>query len=253
MSDEGLFREIEEEMRRERLKKLWERYGVYVLGAAVAIVVAVAGYRGWVYWYAKQAAEAGERFYQAALLAEQGKTEEALKAFSDIAANGPAAYAVLAELRLAAAKAAKGDKAGAVALYDAISVKAGADEIFQDYARIQAAMLRLDTADREEIRRRIGALAEPGKAWRHSARELLGMAAYKAGAYDVAERRFTEALGDPAAPPNLKRRMEMMLALVAEATAGTKPSTTQDKTTPPSAAKKPKGPDTTKPRNEGTN
>ena len=46
-------REIDEELRRERLLQLWDKYGTYVVAAAVALVVGVIGYQ---YYQSRRAA-----------------------------------------------------------------------------------------------------------------------------------------------------------------------------------------------------
>lgn len=214
MSGGDIFREVDEAIRQDRLKSLWDRYGLYVLAGAVLIVAGVAGYRGWEYWQAKQAADSGERFVAALELNEDGKTQEALQAYRKIAEDGTGGYAVLARLRLAAAE---GDKAAAVKTYDAIAADNAVDDIFRGLARIKAATIRLDQADMSEMKQRLEPLAEGSDPWRHSARELLGLAAHRAGNAKDAERYFTQVLGDREAPPSLRRRAEMMLALIVKA------------------------------------
>src|SRR5690606_37998613 len=90
-----IFREIDEEVRRERLKQLWDRYSAIIVGLAVLVIVGVGGWRGYEWWQAKQASEAGAIFESAVVLSEQGKHEEAYTAFAAIAERG-GAYRVLA-------------------------------------------------------------------------------------------------------------------------------------------------------------
>src|SRR5436305_1144715 len=40
-----IFHEVDEEVRREQLKKLWERYGNLLIAACVLVVLATAGWR----------------------------------------------------------------------------------------------------------------------------------------------------------------------------------------------------------------
>jgi hypothetical protein len=119
MSD--IFREVDEDIRREQIKRLWDRFGIYVLGAAILIVVVTAGWRGWEYWQSRQAAATGDRFLAALQLANDGKHDDAIKAFQSIIDNGSGGYPALARFRVAAEKALAGDKTGAVAEFDAIS------------------------------------------------------------------------------------------------------------------------------------
>ena len=72
-----LFDEVDEEVRREQLKKLWDQYSIYIIAAAILIVAAVAGWRGYRYLEAQKAAEAGAAFDAAIELAEQNKHAEA--------------------------------------------------------------------------------------------------------------------------------------------------------------------------------
>ena len=96
-----LFDEIDEEVRREQLKKLWDRYSIYFIALMVLVVAAVGGWRGYQYLEAKKAAEAGAIFEKAVELSEQGKHAEAETAFADLAAKAPSGYRTLARLRAA--------------------------------------------------------------------------------------------------------------------------------------------------------
>ena len=84
-----LFDEVDEELRREQLKKLWDRYSIFIIGAAFLIVAGVAGWRGYTYWEGKRAAEAGAAFEVAVALADQNKHAEAEAAFTKLAAEAP--------------------------------------------------------------------------------------------------------------------------------------------------------------------
>ena len=97
-----LFDEVDEEVRREQLKKLWDKYSIYLIALAVVIIAGVGGWRGYQYLEAKKAAEAGATFDRAVELADQNKHAEAEAAFADLAAKAPAGYRILARLRTAA-------------------------------------------------------------------------------------------------------------------------------------------------------
>lgn len=217
MSDDSFVREVDEAVRQEELKRLWNRYGVFALAGAVLIVVSVAGYKGWGYWQAKQAADAGARFVGALTLSEDGKTKEAVAAFKDLASDGPAGYRLLSRFQLAAADLKAGKTGSAVAAYDALAADSGIGPLLKEYAQIQAAGLLVDQASLEDMKKRIGAIADGSGPWRHSAREYLGLTAYRQRNGAEAERYFTKALSDPGVPPNLRRRAEMILALVVKA------------------------------------
>ncbi|HAN63457.1 MAG TPA: hypothetical protein DCQ79_06265 [Rhizobiales bacterium] len=215
MTDRDSFlREVDGAVRQDQYKKLWDNYGVYALAGLLLIVAAVAAYKGWSYWQERQAQEAGAKFSEALTL--EGGTDDA-KAhdlLASLAAQGPEGYRVLARFQLAAAEAKAGDLDKAVADYDALASDAGADQILQGHAALQAAALRLDKAGYAEMDRRLKGLIDSNGAWRFSARELLGLSAYRLNDMREAERQFSALIGDEDTPPNLRERADMMLALI---------------------------------------
>lgn len=214
---DSLAREVDEELRREQLLKLWEQYGTYVVAAAVLIIASIGGYKYYEHRRGLAAEVAGARMAVASRDAAQNKTAEAQKALDDIVATGPSSYALLARLRLAAADRAAGKTAEAAAAYEAIATASGVDPLLGDYARLQAAMLRLDGASWTDMQNRLNDLAADGNAWRFSARELLGLAAHKAGKSEEARKYFQGLLADRNTPPSVGERARVMMAMLTEA------------------------------------
>jgi hypothetical protein len=212
--NDALIREIDEELRRERLAKLWERHGTWLLVAAAAIVVAVAAFK----WNEQRQIEAaqlaGARFEAASNLAAEGKADEALKAYSEIAEKGPPGYGALAALRHAGGLAQAGKTAEALAAYETLSRNGEADALLRDFARLQAAGLRLGQADWTEMQNRLNDLAADKAPWRHFARELMGIAALNAGKADEARKVLEPMVADPALPQGVAERVRVLMGQV---------------------------------------
>lgn len=213
MSD--IFDEVDEAVRREQFIRLWERYGYLVIAVAVLIVAAVAVWRGYDYWQTKKAADLGAQFTSAAILAEEGKHQEAEQAFGRIAAQGTAGYRVLARLR-EAAEVAQRDPKAAVAIYDELSASSATAQPLRDLAALRAAMLLSDTAPFPEFSRRLEPLAAAGAPFRHSARELLAFAAWKAGDSAAVQKWSQLIREDPETPPALRDRIDVLTAVAGE-------------------------------------
>jgi hypothetical protein len=214
MTDREFFREVEEAVRQDRYRRLFDRYGVYIIAAAVLIIAGVAGYKAWTYWRESEAKDAGSKFSQAVTLSTGGESAEARKTFERLAAEGPKGYAALSRFQLAASEAKAGERDKAVATYDALATDSRVDNILQGYAALQAAALRLETADYAEMERRLDGLLN-NSPWRYSARELLGLSAYRLNNMGEAEKQFSALVGDQGTPSNLRQRADMMLALIA--------------------------------------
>jgi hypothetical protein len=214
-----IFREVDEEVRREQLKKLWDRYGNYVVAAAILLVAAVAAWRAYMWWEAKKAAETGAAFEAATTLAEAGKRGEAEAAFAKIAADGTAGYRHLARMR-EAAEFAQSDAKAAIAAYDQIAADRAVGPVLQDLAALRAAALLIDTGALDEARRRLEPLAANDRTFRHTAREFLVLAAWRAGDTAAAKRWFDLITTDAQTPAATRSRVEMLMALGAGASRG---------------------------------
>jgi hypothetical protein len=207
-----IFREIDEEVRRERVKQLWERYSNVIIAVALLVIVGVGGWRLYQWWEAKQAAEAGRQFEAAVLLSEQGKHGEAAAAFTKIATEGTAGYRTLARFRTAQ-ELATHDAQAAVKAYDSLATDRSIGQLLQDLAEVRAALILADTAPYEELRARLEPLTANDRPFRHMARELLALSAWRAGDQTASRRWIDLILTDAQTPSNIRTRVEMLMAL----------------------------------------
>lgn len=208
-----LFDEVDEEVRREQLKKLWDKYSLYFIALMVLIVAAVGGWRGYQYLEAKKAAEAGAVFEKAVELSEQGKHAEAETAFADLAAKAPFGYRTLARLRAAAEASARDPKAAAK-MYDDIAADSSVGSEWRDLAKIRAAGLLVDSASYADIQQRLETSAEPKSTYRHSAREMLALSAWRNNDMTAARKWLDAIAEDGETPPSLRSRAEALQALL---------------------------------------
>ena len=207
-------REVDEELRREQLKALWDRFGWAFIGVCVLIVAIVASYRGFVWWQDRQAAAAGDRFVAALEAIEDGDRAAGEAELRAIMEEEGAGYAALARFRLAGEAAATGDGEAALAAYDEIAADASLADSLRDAARLKAALLALDRGDLSGAEARAGPLDMPGNPWRHAAREVLGLAAYEAGDLRTARDYFSAMQLDAETPIGIWQRANAMNALI---------------------------------------
>jgi len=208
-----LFDEVDEEVRREQLKKLWDRYSIYIIAGALLIIAAVGGWRGYQYLEAKKAAEAGAAFDAALDLSEQNKHADAEAAFNRIAATAPSGYRGLARLRAAAEAATRDPQAGAK-LYDEIAADRGVGPGEQDLARIRAAGLLLETTSYPSMLQRLEPATKPDATFRHTARELLALSAWRANDSAAARQWLDMIANDGETPSGMRSRAEALQALL---------------------------------------
>ena len=208
-----LFDEVDEEVRRDQLKKLWDRYSLYIVALALLIIAGVGGWRGYQYLEAKKSAEAGDAFNKAIELSDQNKHAEAEAAFTDLAARAPSGYRMLARFR-AAAETATRDPQAAAKLFDELAADRSIAAEQQDLARIRAAGLLLDTTSYQNMVQRLEPSTGPEATFHHIARELLALSAWRAN--DVAAtRQWLDMIAlDGETPPSVRSRAEALQDLL---------------------------------------
>ncbi len=214
MSDESLFREVDEEVRREQMEKLWKRYGNLVVAVALGVIAGVAGYKGWQYYTQQQAEKAGAAYVQAMSVADTGTPEDVTKAFEAIAAGSHGGYARLARLQVAGALAGEGKTDEAVRAYDAIAADGSFDESMRDLARVRAGYLLADTAPVDDLRKRLAGLDVDGSPWRASAREIIATAYYRHANYLEADKLVAQLRADPETPAGVRQRAQLLASLL---------------------------------------
>ena len=210
-------REVDEELRQDKLKSVWRRFGAILISAIVGIILAVAAWTGYSTWSINRANASGDRFLAALDLARAGSTDEALKGLTALEADGTGAYPLLARFRAATLTATKDPKA-AVAAFDAVAADSAVAQPLRDIAKLRAAYLLVDHGTYAEVAERAETLSADGNPMRYSALEAMGLAAYKAGDFTNAQKLFETITADSAAPDSLSNRAQVMLSLISGTT-----------------------------------
>ncbi|MGI9512539.1 MAG: tetratricopeptide repeat protein [Anderseniella sp.] len=214
MSDDGLFREVDEEVRRDKLTQIWNRFGTLIVAGCIGIIVLVGSYKGWQYWQAQLAEKAGMEWYNAITLSAAGKTAEADAAFDEITKSGHKGYSVLARLSQAARIGQDGNKAEAVKIYDGVTADGAVDQPLRDLARVRAAYLLVDTDSVADLSSRLSGLDSENSSWRHAVREILALAHVRASDFKAADEQLKLILADPATPAALRARTVLVSAQI---------------------------------------
>ena len=223
MAQDNIFREVDEELRSDRMRALWRRFAPFVIGAAVAVVAIVAVNEGWTWYHSNNAAASSDELYKAFDLVEGGDLAAATTQLDAVIANGSGSYPVLAEFRKAGILAREGKTAEAVAAYDKLA-KEQSNPRLRELALVLAGTLMVDVGTLADVQARVETIATDGNALRNAAREALGLAQYKAGDLRAAQANFEAVVNDPLTLSATRNRMGFYLAqLLAEG--ATPPST----------------------------
>jgi hypothetical protein len=231
-----IFREVEEDVRRERIEKLWKQYGDYAIAGVAAVVLVVAGWQYWRYSHAKEVARASDAYLTASNKAAGGDTMGAAADFAKLAKDAPLGYATLAKLQQANALLGSGSTGDAVAIYR--QIEQDDDSNLAKVARLRHAWAIVDLAPKREVETLLAPLTDPGSDWRYSAREVLAYSDYHNGNTKLATTAFKQLADDAKAPANLRQRAKVMQSFL-EAGGGADVGTVPAAPTPPTNAPAP--------------
>ena len=217
-----IFREIDEDIRRDRTVETFRKYGSWFIGAAVLVVALTGAYR----WYQQdkqhKAEIAGGQFEAALEASRAGKSAEAEALLTDLVQGAGSGYRDLARFRVASEMGLTAPEK-AVKAFDELAADAQLGPLLQGLARLRAAYLVADSASMDELKARVEPLLPAGGAWGSSARELLGLKALKANDFEGAGKYFDAIMTEDAAPQALKQRAELYLSLVRGGAVSAKP------------------------------
>lgn len=228
-NDESFFREVDEDYRREQAIQFFKAYGAYLIAGAFVILAIVGGYTIEQQRRRDHAAVGGDALSNALILSEAGKDNSA--ELAALAENGPGSYRFIARLQAAAESVAKGRRDLARADYQSVANDESAPTALRDFARLQVAALSVDTASYESLAKDLDALRSGTSEWRFTAKEILGLSAYRNGKKEEAERLFGEIVSDGGAPPGMRQRAEIFLTLLLEKPKAAQPDATGKKDT----------------------
>jgi len=211
-----IFKEVDEDLRRDKFEKLWKKYGFQFIGLAVAVVLSVAGVQGWQAYDLDQRGKLSDRYGAALDLAQGGDTAAGLDAMIDMSEASDSGYAGLAAFEEARLRVESGDTAGAIALWDRIAGESGLGPGFKAAATLFSVLHQIDNGDLSAWRARLEPLAVDGQPFRSTARELLAVIALGDGDTASARAFYTRISDDREAPAGLRQRATQMLAALKE-------------------------------------
>ena len=195
-----VFREVDEEVRREQLLKLWRRYSKHVIATVLVIVAIALAILGWQKWQEQRRVERANAY----IAAGSSPPAQAVEAFGAMADDD--GYGILARFRRASLLAELGKKADAIAAFDSIASDASLPQAYRDLALILYAQHALGQANAGDVIKRLEPLTAPDNPWRFEAMELTALAEIQTGDSKRARALFLTLADDPAAPAGVRGR-----------------------------------------------
>ncbi len=207
---ETFLREVDEELRRERVNRLFARYGWAIAAAILLVLGAIGGFIWWQNRQFEQAEAQGETLAQTLDELESGNRDAALPKVDQLAASDIEGYRAAALFARATAQSEAGRNDAAIATLRSIVADEDFAEPYRQAALIRQTELEYDRLTPQQVIQRLGPLARPGSAWFGSAGEMVGIAHMRMNRPDLAAPLFAGIARDQNVPPSIRTRAIQM-------------------------------------------
>ena len=207
---EPLEDEVNEELRRQQLKSIWDRFGVYIIGFAVLIILSVGGNEIINHLNNRLSQRESNAFDNALNLIENGNDSVGLDQLIKLT-KGKTGYKGLALFRLSSESLTNGNYQEAVNYLKKASLDKTLTNNLRVFAKIKAGLILVDNGSFSEVDVLLKEVVENGGPFSFHAKEILALALIKNGRDLEAQEIFQEIANDASAPPVLARRAEIFL------------------------------------------
>jgi len=207
---EPLEDEVNEELRRQQLKSIWDRFGVYIIGFAVLIILSVGGNEIINHLNNRVSQRESNAFDNALSLIEKGNDSAGLDQLIKLT-EGKTGYKGLALFRLSSESLTNGNYQEAVDYLKKASLDKTLTNNLRVFAKIKAGLILVDNGSFSEVDVLLKEVIESGGPFSFHAKEILALALIKNGRDLEAQEIFQEIANDASAPPVLARRAEIFL------------------------------------------
>ena len=204
MSD--IFQEIDEDLRQDKVARLWKAYGKYLVALAVFIILVIASYRFIEHKNEKNREQTSELYELASETGRSGDKKAAIELLSDEMFDENIGYTIISKLKKAALAKSNNDLEGTEIVLKEIITNEDIPLYLRDLAR-----LKLFASDSDNNSSQLEVLIEEEGPWKFLALELKGGIQLEGGNLKEARSIFKELTDDASTPNNLRRRASEIL------------------------------------------
>lgn len=223
-SNRAFFREVDEEVRRERVADVWSRYGTFIVVGILALLVAIGAGLWWRSHLQARRGVEGERLQAAFDRLGNGDAKGADAALAPIARDAGPGYRTLARMTQADIALRDRDTAGAARLFGAVAADDGVAAPLRDLALLRQTSAQFDTLTPDAVVGRLRTLAMKGNAYFGSAGEMVALSYIRLGKRDLAAALFGQIAADDGTPATVRQRAIQMASALGASAAPERPA-----------------------------
>ncbi len=209
-----VFREVDEAVRQDQLKLIWKRYGWLIMGVGLAVILGVGGYHAYQAYKADQRATASDAYAEALQLAREGKVQQSLDGLAALADPADGEVGSLAAFARARVLAGEGKTDEAIQIWDQLAANDAAGPSFKAAALVLSVENQMDKGDPVALMARLQPLLADGQPFHAAAMELTALLALQQGDKARARELLTQLSSAKDASASLQARAGQLLQAI---------------------------------------
>lgn len=207
---EPLEAEVNEEIRNQQLKSIWNRFGLYIIAIALFIIFAVGSYEVNNYWNSKVSENESNLFDSAILMIEEGNEEGGYNKLIELS-EGKTGYKGLALFRLSSESYNKDNFIQAIEFLKRASEDSSLTKKLREFAKLKAGLILVDHGSVDDVKNLLNDITVKNGPFAFHAKEIIALSLLNNNMDLEAKLIFEDIASDVAAPPVLARRAEIFL------------------------------------------
>ena len=212
-AQEAFIKEVNEDLKIESMKKLWDKYGLYIIILVAAALTAAVSFETMKAWHTKKIQKWSDSYAYALSLQNQGKYDDSIQTFDYIAGQDYGIFSDLAQMQKANILLEQNKTDEALKLMAEIAADKSFNSQLRDTVALKLASYKLENAPIDEIRQLIGGIAQDAEnSWQPSANEMLALAYLRDGEIAQAREIYDQLLQSDKTSEVMKVRIKDILS-----------------------------------------
>jgi hypothetical protein len=214
-----LEQELNEDLHRDKLIRIWNQYGKYIVAALVLVLGCIIGYMSWRSYKEAKAIDSTQQLIKILRQVEQGKIMDAFAELRELSNKSSSDIKTLTEFIYSGLRLKVYEQSGKInelqeqELDELVALEKDVkqDIVWRDLAALTTVLYKFDILSPQELIKKLRPLISVDRPFMFSALEITAFLHMKAGEFEEAKSLFEQISKDANAPAEMRQRAELML------------------------------------------
>jgi len=211
---DAFIQEVDEDVKNDNLKVLWDKYGLLIVAFVVLAVSAAVSFDKLHEWKILRNQNRTQNYMMATQ--PQENADDTIAALQQISADNQGIFSDFSKLQIANVLLGENKQEEALAALENIIADKQVNEEVKNIALIKLATYRVDSLDYEKFAELVRPLTEANNSWTPAAQDLLAMSAIKNGNIENAKEIYNGILKIKDLPESFRNRIQDMLSSISD-------------------------------------